>query len=492
MKTLVAALCLLLSTVSANAGQVATVSNGQAGNTLAVIGNTSVPQRLLDPGQQTPVGPGRASNFIESMGVNIHENLHVGSCGNSYRSEVISDLNYLGIHRARTFIANASTAAGTASDFNAMATGVPGLKLDLVYGFSGDSPNSCPPISAVQGIIDNTTPGVIDIIEGPSNVDGSSWSCDGATGNTAGNDAQRDLWNFIKGGTDANTKNINVVMRGLTGPSTISSENGFSQFAQWQTVHDYLYCCFNPGTASGAPSQFVDALSQYWWASAAPMPGSLIISTETGYHTANGSVLNPTDDATRAILIPQIFADHWLYNSSFNTYPQHNPGFTQGPTLTYVYEMRSEATTGANAGWGLFNSDTTPLPPAVAIHNMTTVLNDTGANAGTFTTTALSYSISGLPSSSHSILLQKTNGCYEMLVWQEPQVYNATGNNNTGSEVNVSAAPITVAFGKTFTTLRYYDINSSTSPPPAQGTINNAQAISMLLGKDTLIVEACP
>lgn len=489
MRSFITALYLIAAVAPACAGEFSTTSNGLSGSTFAVIGNTGAPQRFADPTQSTLIFAGRTYDFIDSIGINVHENFHFGD--STYMNNIATNLNYLGIHRLRSSISNGSigAAGATGTDFKNILSQVTGLRVDLVYGNNGDQPDSCPSISGLKGVVDaiinDTNETFIDSIEGPNEVDGSSWSCDGATGNTAGNDAQRDLWNYVKGGTDPLTANIHVAMRGLTGPGTISTENGFAQYADWQNVHDYLFCCFNPDS-SGSPSQFVTDLSHFWWATTTATPGMPIISTETGYHVRD-TVFNPTDDTTRAILIPEILMDHWLYNSSFNTYPPFNPGFGQGPALTYLFEMFDE-----DNGFSIFSgTTTTALPPAKAIRNLTTILKDSGINASSFTPDTLGYTISGLPDSSHSILLETSTGHFFLIVWQEPQIYNSTGNNNLGSDVSVSASSITVTFSQTFSTIRYYDVNNTaTYPPSAQGTVSGATSISLSLGADQMIIEA--
>jgi len=52
------------------------------------------------------------------------------------------------------------------------------------------------------------------------------------------------------------------------------------------------------------------------------------------------------------------------------------------------------------------------------------LLTDNTATASTFTTTALPYSISGLESTGHTQLLQKSDGTYWLALWNETGSYH--------------------------------------------------------------------
>src|SRR5205814_5887639 len=81
--------------------------------------------------------------------------------------------------------------------------------------------------------------------------------------------------------------------------------------------------------------------------------------------------------------------------------------FKRGWSYTGVYLLRDRVDEGGNQQFGFYRPDYTPRKAAVYLHNLTTILADTGmqARAG-----ALEYSITNEPEAVHDTLIQKSNG----------------------------------------------------------------------------------
>jgi hypothetical protein len=108
---------------------------------------------------------------------------------------------------------------------------------------------------------------------------------------------------------------------------------------------------------------------------------------------------------------------------------------------------------------------------------------DTAPNAKTFATGGLTYTISGLPSPGKSLLFQKSNGKYEVIVWNNVENWN----NGAGTPITIGATNVTVTFPTT-STINTYDPTFSSSP---QATVTGTSAVIAL--KDyPMIVEAVP
>ncbi len=61
--------------------------------------------------------------------------------------------------------------------------------------------------------------------------------------------------------------------------------------------------------------------------------------------------------------------------------------------------------------------------PRPAVHNLTTILADDGTG-GQQPTDPMNYSLSSMPASgSDSMVLGKSNGAYELVVWAEPKLW---------------------------------------------------------------------
>jgi hypothetical protein len=119
---------------------------------------------------------------------------------------------------------------------------------------------------------------------------------------------------------------------------------------------------------------------------------------------------------------------------------------------------------------------------ATAIHNLTSILADPAGNALTFTNGTLDYSISNLPTTGHSLLLEKANGVFELLVWNEAANWDST----TKSAIPAAPANIDVNLGATYRYIKVFDpLQASTSIR----TVTNAGTIKLALTDRLLIVE---
>ena len=69
------------------------------------------------------------------------------------------------------------------------------------------------------------------------------------------------------------------------------------------------------------------------------------------------------------------------------------------------------------------------------------ILDDPGTNAATFAPGSLSYSLSGMPSASGNFLVQKSNGAFDLVIWNETSIWSLVSETELSirtSTVNVS------------------------------------------------------
>ncbi|HET6308920.1 MAG TPA: hypothetical protein VFG12_17145, partial [Rhodopila sp.] len=119
------------------------------------------------------------------------------------------------------------------------------------------------------------------------------------------------------------------------------------------------------------------------------------VTTETGWD----SVANPGGESVQGKVL-------------VNTYLAQ---FARGWRYTFIYELGDGEGGGGNQG--LFHADWSPKPAATYIHNLTSILADRGtaeAAAG-----VLDYAIADQPATVHDLLLQKSDGTFELVVWGE-------------------------------------------------------------------------
>ncbi len=142
--------------------------------------------------------------------------------------------------------------------------------------------------------------------------------------------------------------------------------------------------------------------------------------------------------------------------------------FKRGWSHTAVYLLRDRVDEGGNQSFGFFKADYTPRKAAVYLHNLTTILADknTIRESG-----KLKYSIPGQPATVHDLLLQKSRGPFELVVW---------------AELVKGSVDVTVRLGRAFPSVKMYD------PTVGTGTsqfLRNVNSIKLTLGDHPVILE---
>ena len=160
-----------------------------------------------------------------------------------------------------------------------------------------------------------------------------------------------------------------------------------------------------------------------------------LIATETGYHVAYGireeghQGVTPT---AKAKYIPRLLAEY----------------FNQGVLRTHIYEfictyehmnrrgMRSESK------YGLVHFDMSPSPAFESLKNYIHILQEPGAS---FMPQALDMNINPSAKTVHHTLLQKSNGAYFLLLWNDLPVYHVgLKDPKYGQDIANPAASTTV------------------------------------------------
>lgn len=114
-----------------------------------------------------------------------------------------------------------------------------------------------------------------------------------------------------------------------------------------------------------------------------------------------------------------------------------------------------------------------PWPAARDIHNLTSILSDI---TSAFTTTAITVNTSPLPSTVHSLLLQKSNGTYEYNIWDDRPVGEGTDN-------------VTVTLPQNYSTVNVYDPTMGTAPVQTLMNAGQNPTIQLTLSDHPNIVE---
>ena len=151
--------------------------------------------------------------------------------------------------------------------------------------------------------------------------------------------------------------------------------------------------------------------------------------------------------------------------------------FADEVSKTYLYELLDEG----GQYFGLFTANGAPKPVATAIHNLTTLLADPG-DTSAFTSGSLSYAVPNLPTNGNQLLLEKSTGTFDLVLWAEAPIWNPT----TASEVAAPSEATTVDFGQAQNVVLVFDPLQGTTPI---ATYLNVQSIQVTLTDRPLIVE---
>ncbi len=256
------------------------------------------------------------------------------------------------------------------------------------------------------------------------------------------------VWSISEGGAQAD----NVGLQFLTiPPGAGTSLPDGTRYADYANVHNYIYHPNSPrvednktwNAADPTSACRIDGLYGNYgltWAkhfrgySETELLSLPRVTTETGC-TIDG----PVTEEIQALNLVSMYLDQ----------------FKRGWSHTAVYLLRDRADEGGNQTFGLFKSDYTPRKAARYLHNMTTILADRGRieKPG-----QLNYAIAEQPATMHEMLLQKSDGTFELVVW--------------GERVK-GADRVTVQLGGTQREVKVYDPTIGAAPIKTHRNINS-------------------
>jgi hypothetical protein len=386
----------------------------------------------------------RAADFIQTMGVGTHIDFT-----NSGYANIDADLNalrYLGINHVRDESPNPNfDPVGQAHLGDAANAGV-----KFVFFAQG----GVDPSVVVQRLHDFAAahPGSIIGIEGPNEVNNFPVSYHGLDAADAAQAYQSALFSAVK--SDPLLHDIPVL--GFTDYPVYASAS------DWNNTHPYAENGEQPRAAILA-----NASDQ-----AAVDPGKPFAMTETGYHTLTASDgREGVDETSQAKLVLNTYADAAQLGSKQ----------TDVYNLLDAYPDPSGTDQGAH--YGLFRLDNSPKPAATAIHNLTSILQDGSPDSSSFSVGSLDYSVTGLPGTGQTLLTQKSSGTFEVMIWNEPAVWNPQSDRPIANP----STSVSVNLGQNFETVQVFDPLQSADPVQ---TLHNVSALSLDLSDHLLVVQA--
>jgi hypothetical protein len=382
--------------------------------------------------------PERASDFLGALGVNIHL-----SQGAIHATTVISDMAYLGLTKVRDGGPGLNISKSVIAAFGKLANA--SLKLDWV---EGGLPGVA--VARIKSFL-RAYPGSLVAVEGPNEVNNFAFTFRGLTGAAAAVAYQRVLYNLVH--VRAFPAAI-PVLNFTDNPVTA----GLSDAANG-----------HPYPKSGA--QPLATLMATYGALESVTSGKPVYFTEAGYPSlAEPGQAQGVDDVTQAKLTLNLIMD----------------AASLGVVSTYLYDLVDDGPdpTGSDVAdhFGLFTLDGAAKPSAVAIHDLTSILADSGARAANFTATPLNDSLTGLPADGESLVIEKSSGVYDLVVWAEPTIWDAVA----GRPVIAAPASVAVDLGARFEQVQVFDPLLSASPISAAA---NTDQVTISLVDHPLVVQ---
>ncbi|WP_247430364.1 RHS repeat protein [Bradyrhizobium sp. 44] len=395
-----------------------------------------------------------ASSFTGSIGVNTHVAYSWGSYNNLALME--DDLKYLGVTKLRDALA---TSPGSSPVMNGLAAD--GYQFDLIV-------SSNLPVTGSSGLANylkqldsfvKAHPGSLIAVEGLNEANTQPFSYNGSSDVSAAAKFQIALYTAIKGDATLSGVSVYNLSLGYTDTNDYAKLGNLTAYTDFANSHAYA------GTYITAAA----ALATYISEAGSVASGKPVVITETGYSTIKSAPYLGVDQTVQAKSILNTLVD----------------AFKDGVSTTYIYEMldhdSSAAKNDPGQNMGLFNADGTPKLAATAIHNLTSILADDATGAQT-PTAQLGYSLSGLPASGNSMVLTKSNGAYDVVVWAEPKIWD----DATDSEISVATHPVTVNLGGVHHSVIVYDPMSGTAPI---ATYTDVSQIVLPLSDHPLVIE---
>jgi hypothetical protein len=158
--------------------------------------------------------------------------------------------------------------------------------------------------------------------------------------------------------------------------------------------------------------------------------------TEQGYSTTN-----EVDQTTQAKYLSRAF------------FVNANAGIAR----TYVYTLTSYTGGDAFGGDGILNTDLSTKPAYTAIQSTLGELSDTAEGSAP---ASITYAIVGAPSTLEHQLIEKSNGSYVLVLWNETPSWNTT----TSVPITVAPTNVTVAFTFPVTSVKATSLSDAGSP----------------------------
>ncbi len=397
--------------------------------------------------------------FVNSIGTNVHLDYTSQPYVTAFSTIVLPRLQEIGIRHLRTSLvatSNDGWMRAYYSRVNALHNQL-GITYDVLTWPAGAAQWGVPhdytnvPLDRAFQFFD---PSGIETVEGLNELDyaskDSNWAVDMKTWQQALDDSAR--------------TNANLAGHPVIGPSIVhqSSPLVIGSLTSWEDLgntHSY-----QGGKHPGPELAYQE---NFLFPSNGTKPYA---ATETGYHTAVHATSGQPGVSELAMgkYLPRLFFEY----------------FNSGIIRTYTYELMDEGTdlTNPEASFGMLHYDGSPKPAFTALKNLIGLLNDRGTS---YSPGKLNYSLTGASSAVHHTLLQKQNGKFYLMLWQEVSSFNLT----TKTDITVAAQTVTLTLPASAHEVRtFLPLQGAT----ATSDVSSVSSVQLSVSDQVLVVEITP
>lgn len=345
---------------------------------------TPTPHRDLEPAPIPRVQAISSNSVVGTYGIGIHTNF----LDTPYRDAdaVAAAVRDLGVRHVRDDLYLNAPRQYAAIRTVAEA----GARFDLILGRPDGTATAADYVDTVARL----APGAVESIEGVNEWDlkgGDGWIGEMTRW-------QRGIWDAAR--ANPATADLPVLSPALAFRWNYAPVGDLSPYADFANAHMY------PG--GYRPTTEIARILQ---ALLGTVPGRPVITTEAGYHNAvNASSSHPAvpEDVAGAYL-PRLLLEH----------------VAQGDHRMYSYELidsfNDPGLTNPEAHFGLLRHDLSPKPAYTAMKALLRVLRDRGP---AFDPGSLAFQVDGLPHDGRTMLTQKRDGRFVLLLWRDVTLYD--------------------------------------------------------------------
>jgi hypothetical protein len=368
-------------------------SSSLALKSLAILLNLSICTSAYAKTEQAK----KSDSFVDSIGVNVHL-FYTNTAYKNFSSIIKPKLQELGIRHIRDNGISDPTYYSRLRELRQI-----GIKTTLVSGYPGVSPIQFQKIVKDLG-------NVVEAVEGPNEYD----YFQGVEQNNPNwhlnlQKYVKELYPLIK--NDPATKNVPVIGPSLLWWNNYKTVGDLSSYLDFGNSHVYyggLHPLFQCSWCS-PPQSYLDIfLSKAKYISG----NKPIIVTETGQQNAMNS------NESYNLPVPEEVSGKYLPRQLLLQ-------FNKNVRQTFLYELIDLLTdpqkSSLNNNYGLLRNDGSHKPAFIAIRDIIKLLQDQKTS---FVPRSLNYELKGDVSNLQYTLLQKSNGKFYLILWNEVSSYD--------------------------------------------------------------------